>query len=374
MGYIDCDTHIWEVDASWSYLSQSEQRYKPTTWEAPNAFGEMKRMIAGVSGWVMPHGDSPLGSGAHREHELEMYPVGTRTLTDLPSRLRHMDDNNVDVQVCHPTGWGLVTIDDPREEIALTRSYNRWMAEATAPTNGRLRWQVQAPMGTPEAVVEELKWGKENGAIGLHTAGYAHHTVLTDPKFYPVWEAAQDLDLPILVHVGHDKRKDPAHVDPVGVIWNIQTPVVGAFFHLLASDFHQRFPRLRWIFVECGAMWAPWIIQQYTRPGADLWRDESADWKKRSQEILAERNIWITAEPDDDLEFVIKHLGDDRLAIGSDYGHFDMGTDLGAHKKVMGYDELSIETRRKLTDTNARELFRIDASFTPADDAKLVSA
>jgi predicted TIM-barrel fold metal-dependent hydrolase len=285
-----------------------------------------------------------------------------------------MDAVGVDVQVCHPTGWGIATIEDPAEEIALTRSYNRWMADATAPANGRLRWQVQGAMATPSAVVEELKWGKEHGAIGLHTRGYPHHKVLTDPMYYPIWEACQDLDLPVLVHVGHDGRKDPKNIDPIGVIYNIQTPVIGTFFHLLSSaDFHKKFPRLRWIFVECGAMWLPWVVQQTTRPGADLWRDESADWRKRAAEVMVERNLWVTCEPDDDLEYVVKYMGDDRLTVGSDYGHFDMGTDLGAQKQVMANESISLESRRKITDTNARELFRIDASFTPADDARLVS-
>jgi predicted TIM-barrel fold metal-dependent hydrolase len=374
MGYIDCDTHIWENDATWSYLSEAEQQYKPVTWETQNTFGQTRRLISGVSGWTMPHGDSPLGSGAHYEEELEIYPLGTRTLTNTETRLKQMDQFGVDVQVCHPTGWGTAVIDDPREEIALTRSYNRWMADATAGSNGRLRWQVQAPMGTPEAAGAELKWGKEHGAIGVHLQGLAHHKVLTDPSYFPVWEQAQDLDMVCLVHVGSDRRRDPKPSSAVGVIWNVAAPVVGAMFHHLASDMHVRFPRLKWIYVECGSMWVPWIYQQYTRAGADLWRDVNSDWTRHSQEILAERNIWVTAEQDDDLPYVVKHMGDDRLTLGSDYGHFDMGTDPEVHNTVMANQLLPESTRRKITNDNARELFGIEPTFTPSDQANLLPA
>jgi predicted TIM-barrel fold metal-dependent hydrolase len=370
MGYIDCDTHIWEYDHTWSYLSSTEQQYRPTTWQSKNDFGHVRKQFIGRSGWTMTHGDSPLGSGAHRDEELQLYPLGTRTLQDTKTRMRQMDDWGVDVQICHPTGWGIVTINDPAEELALTNSYNRWMADATSSTNGRLRWQIQPAMGSPEAVAAQLEWGKAHGAVGIHLQGYAHFKVLTDPSFYPVWEKAEELGLVCLVHVGQgDASRNPKPASPTGVIWNVAAPVVGAFFHLLASDFHTRFPGLKWLFVEAGGMWAPWMYQQYSRAGADLWRDLDSDWTKGSKTILAERNIWVSAEQDDDLPYLLKHMGDDHFTLGSDYGHMDMGTDPYIHRQVLEREDIPLESRSKIADSNARTLFGIDPAFTPADDA-----
>jgi predicted TIM-barrel fold metal-dependent hydrolase len=197
----------------------------------------------------------------------------------------------------------------------------------------------------------------------------AHHKYLTDPSFFPVWEKVEELGLVCLVHVGQDARRNPKPSSPVGVIWNVASPVVGAAFQLLASDFHTRFPSLQWLFVEAGAMWGPWIYQQYARTSADLWRDLGSDWRASSRTILAERNMWISAEQDDDLAFVIGHLGDDRLTLGSDYGHFDMGTDPEIHRQVVENSGLSDESRRRITDENARSLFGIDPGFTPSANA-----
>jgi predicted TIM-barrel fold metal-dependent hydrolase len=318
-------------------------------------------MFAGP-GWQMQHGENVLGDGTHLEEELRQYPPGTRTLADVEARLATMDELGVDIQIVHPTGWTHTVIDNPDEEIALARSYNRWMGEATAGSGGRLRWQIQPAMSSPDAVLEELDWGHAHGAVGVHLQGLAHGRVLTEKQFFPIWHRAEELDLVCVVHVGRDLRSSPQPANRRDIIWDVMAPVPGAFFHLMASDFQVRFPRLRWAFVEAGTMWAPWLIQQFSRAGSDLWRDLRSDWTQDSTELLAERNLWISAEQDDDMAFVVEHLGDTNLIVGSGWGHFDMATDPDVHRRIADHPALDITTRARLTSENARELFRLPAA------------
>lgn len=353
---VDCDAHIWETDATWSHLRPSEQAYRPEVYETMTASGVRKRVFMG-RGWQMQHGETLVDDSSRPETERELYPAGVRTLTDVPARLRTMDEAGVDVQICHPTGWTHNEIDDPDEEASLARSYNRWMAEATAPAAGRLRWQVQPPMATPTAVVAELEWCRANGAVGIHLQGFSHGKVLTDKSFFPVWEAAEALDLTCVVHVGQDARRWPTPADRQGIIWNVVSPVPAAFFHLLASDFNVRFPRLRWAFVEAGAMWLPWVLQRFSRAGGDMWGGLSGDWRQDAGDLLAQRNLWLVPQADDDIGHLIDLVGHRSLVLGTGYGHFDMATDPHAHRSVLADERLSPEARTSLTSSAAFELF-----------------
>ena len=60
-------------------------------------------------------------------------------MADVDARLRHMDEVGVDIQVLHTSFFIRRVADRPEVEVALTRSYNRWLADVTRHSNGRLR-------------------------------------------------------------------------------------------------------------------------------------------------------------------------------------------------------------------------------------------
>ena len=51
------------------------------------------------------------------------------------------------------------------------RSYNRWMAEGTADSGGRLRWAALAPVRRMDRAFEDLEFAKENGAVSVFRWG-----------------------------------------------------------------------------------------------------------------------------------------------------------------------------------------------------------
>ena len=79
----------------------------------------------------------------------------------------------------------------------------RWLAEKCAPTNGRLQWAAVLPLLQPDKAVEELRWAKEHGACGIFKRGFDLDRKVTDPHFFPVYEEASALELPLCIHTGH---------------------------------------------------------------------------------------------------------------------------------------------------------------------------
>ena len=82
--------------------------------------------------------------GAMSPH-VNMYEPGMLDLTDPAARIEALDALGIDVQVLVSTFYIGMELDNPLEEAALARSYNRWVAERTADTGSRLRWTIIPP-------------------------------------------------------------------------------------------------------------------------------------------------------------------------------------------------------------------------------------
>ncbi|HTE87261.1 MAG TPA: hypothetical protein VK821_21340, partial [Dehalococcoidia bacterium] len=158
---IDADTHIYETEATWDYMTAAEAQYKPASFDPPEG-----RAI--VPGDKRPHSfwmvDGRVDLRRWCTDERTGTTLETRELLDVGARVRHMDEMGVEVQVLYPTYLLAAPSDNPDVELALYRSYNRWLADKTAESNGRLRWVVMPPLRSMDQALEELRFGKEHGA------------------------------------------------------------------------------------------------------------------------------------------------------------------------------------------------------------------
>ena len=81
-----------------------------------------------------------------------------------------MDDMGVDVQVIYPTFFNKA-VGSSMAELALARSYNRWMADRCGKSGGRLRWVAVPPLHDIDKTIEELRFAKDHGACGVLKKG-----------------------------------------------------------------------------------------------------------------------------------------------------------------------------------------------------------
>src|SRR5437870_3672263 len=128
--------------------------------------------------------------------------VRARELLDIAGRLQAMDMMGVETQVVYPTLFLAYLTDDVTLEVALCRSYNRFMAGVWEQARGRLRWVVVPPLRSIDASIEELNFAKEHGAVGLFFRGIERDRTLDDPYFFPVYQEAARLNMPVCVHTG----------------------------------------------------------------------------------------------------------------------------------------------------------------------------
>jgi len=332
MRVIDADAHVIENESTWDYMLESERQFKPKIVGATNAKDPFDYWL--VDGRVIPR------SNVGRE-----LPVGAREMTDLSLRIKHMDELGINRQVIYPTFFITPISRRPDTDLAVTRSYNRWMANIIRKESDRFGWVLVPPLQSTEHLAEELKYGKENGACGIYLRGLEVERMLSDPYFHSLYEQASALDLPICVHSanGAFTTYDFFADDPG--FSKFKLAVIGAFHALVFHGIPQRFPKLRIGIIEVSAQWISYAVH-------DLRRRFARRGKSFPKNVLQENRIYVTCQTDDDLEDVLKYSGEDNLVIGTDYGHADNAAEIEALRKLRNEGRLPAPVVDKILQDN----------------------
>ncbi len=226
MPVVDADTHIDEPEEAWAYMQGADARFRPTTVTPANG-AQAPGFDASANRWWLV--DGRMRQRMIRDDELTGTTLESRELLDISARLSDMDRLGVDIHVIFPTIFlGYITA-NPEAEIALTKSWGQYVAQKCAESNGRLRWTAVLPLLDMDASIAQLRWAKENGACGVFKLGLQHGKRASDAYWFPLYEEAQALDMPICIHTGSGNVGDGrlGHGDGLGGV-----PVMDAFHAL----------------------------------------------------------------------------------------------------------------------------------------------
>ena len=249
-------------------------------------------------------------------------------LFDMSDRVQFLDDEGFESQIIFPS-IGLITdatVRDPELSAAHCRAYNRWTYEVCAPHKGRLYPMGHVSLRDPQSAVTELEWLAEQGARGafigampIDGKSFGH------PDYDPVWAVAESLDLAINLHLvihpyytGHEWHREPTPDFMFVSMSCIQDPRM-ALTTMVYDGVLERFPKLKVAIVESGSGWVvEWIDRLDYRFS---YMGHTSEMKRPASEYF-ERNIWISADPDERiLPYMVELLGDEKFFIGSDYPH-----------------------------------------------------
>jgi hypothetical protein len=293
-------------------------------------------------------------------------------LEDVDARLKGMDDFGLEQQVVYPTLFLESIVEDVRLEAAVYRAYNDYLGAACAKSGGRLKWTACVPWRDPEAAAAEVQRVSDLGASGIFTMGviFDHH--LDDPIFYPVYEAAADLDLPVCVHLGWGSPRATQIFSKNSFFCGATIPVIWGFVFIMTSGLLGRFPKLRVGFIESGAQWVPYVINQIRRqyepptvirgkrgPGQSSQRAIDRDFYRDPADWFHQGRAFVTFEADEDLPHLLQHLGEDGLMMSTDYPHGDMSADERFVDKIMLRQDISATVKEKLLGANAARFYRV---------------
>lgn len=355
MPTIDADAHIFESAHAWDYIPEKDQAHKPIlvmteTLDEEKLKGPGGNMLARPSRWL-------IGGQAYAALTVDAagYPKGTQTLDDPESRIAHMDELGVDVQVIYPTLFFGFIIDNPVTELVLVKSYHRWMAETCGPRAVRLRWVAPISPKNPEASAALLKDAKDNGCAGVMIPTIELDRHLGHEMYDPIYRAAQDLDMAICVHLGHASNLYRM-IRPVGApnSMYVTAPLMIAAEAVVKMKLAQKYPKLRWGFIEGSASWVPFLAYRAVTEFGKM-----PTWRERADGIIADNNLFISCEAFEDFDTIVPYSTEDRLMLGTDYGHTDPGVELTGFAALNARNDLAPDLKRKLTEDNAATFYGI---------------
>lgn len=339
MAVIDADAHVIENESTWDHMLDSERRFKPQIVGATNGDPSVDYWL--IDGRLMP-----------RSNVEKSLPEAARDMSDLTIRIAHMDELNIDLQVIYPTIFIFPTARRPEVDLALCRSYNRWMADIVGKATERFRWVVVPPLLNMDRIAEELKFGKERGACGVYLRGLEADRRLSDSYFFPLYDEASKLDLPICVHSANGSIDSyDFFLDEPGFC-KFKLAVVGAFHSLLVEGIPEKFPKLRIAIVEVSAQWIPYAIH-------DLARRYQRRGKQLDSQVLEDHRVYVTCQTDDDLEYILAYAGENNLVIGTDYGHADNASEIEALRKLRNQGKIGAQVIDKILGDNPRALYAL---------------
>lgn len=325
-GIIDADTHISEGEGMWALMDQSMHPRRPLMLSVPEdtVFGNRNAFWL-IDGEIYPKAGGK-GSFALVTPSAQKVQVGrkdstpaTREMTDIPGRLADMDKLNTAAQVVYPTLFLVYNTKDRELEVALCRAYNRFLAQAWAQAPERVRWVAVLPLQSMKEAIDEVRFAKQNGAAGIFFRGIEGEYTLDNAYLFPVYEEAQKHNLSICIHTGCGVRAilEMFDISRNHTFGHTRVMPLLAFRDIVANKVPERFPGLRFGFIEAAAGWVPFLLHIIRRLQKEKFRFGS------SAEMFREYRLYVACEADEDIPYLAKYTGDDHLLIGSDYPHSD---------------------------------------------------
>jgi predicted TIM-barrel fold metal-dependent hydrolase len=359
-GIIDADTHISESEAMWAMMDKAMQPRRPLLLSVPDDtwFGNRNAFWL-IDGEIYP---KPAGKGSFAlvtpsaqkvQDGRKDSTVVSREMTDINTRLADMDRLNTAAQIVYPTLFLVYNTKDRELEIALCRAYNRFLARASAESLERIRWVAVLPLQSLNEAIDEIRFAKQHGAVGIFFRGIEGDYTLDHPYLFPIYEEAEKQNLSICVHTGCGVRAilEMFDISRNHTFGHTRVMPLLAFRDIIANKIPERFPSLRFGFIEAAAGWVPFLIHIVRRLQREKFRFGS------STELFREYRLYVACEADEDIPYLAKYTGEDHLLIGSDYPHSDPSREDQFVHAITVREDISPQLRQKILCDNPRAFY-----------------
>lgn len=279
----------------------------------------------------------PPGDHLHSTNLLKL-PEGSFDASVGPEAwLKFHEDIGIDISVLYPT-WGVrgARINSVDWAIDVCHAYNDWLYKTYISRSPNFKGMALLPMQDPDAAAEELRRAvTELGMCGaaLHPTGFSQ-SHLGNKRYFPIYAEADRLGCALAVHGGdHDGfgMDDLTPYAPVNALGHPIAQMI-AFGALLFNGVFDKFPRVRFAFLEAGVAWLLLCIERFDgayeshRPTdlrdrfVKLRGDERvSDYIKRK---IDEGRIYVGVEGDESsLVEGVRVVGNKAFVYSSDYPH-----------------------------------------------------
>jgi uncharacterized protein len=380
---IDADTHLTEPHDLWTSRASASYRDR-----VPQV-----KLIDGRKSWVID-GDQIIGLGAHPNSAILKNGGKVRDLdaflklefdqvhsgsSDVKARLEVMDEAGIFAQIVYPNILGFGGQASARVDADLrlvsVQIYNDAMAEIQEQSGNRLFPMALLPWWDVKEAVKECERCHAMGLRGININSDPHlHKAengenipdLATPHWDPLWEACVGMKLPVNFHIGASEQS----IDWMGsqgwpsLTRDLRSGIAGSmlFFNnakvvanLILSGALDRYPELKFVSVESGIGWIPFLMEALDYQLSEL--AETKSFKMKPSEYFRQNFyscFWFEKK---NLSETLRQVGIDNALFETDFPH---PTSLfpidNLEERLSG---LSSEERAKVLSLNAAKLYNI---------------
>jgi predicted TIM-barrel fold metal-dependent hydrolase len=278
-------------------------------------------------------------------------------------RLTSMNEQGITVQVLSVVGVGANLVEG-QDGIDLAKKYNDTIAERIKAYPDRFSAFAHLPMLSPQAAADELERTVKN--LRFKDAlinGMTDDEFLDNPKYAPILERAQQLDVPIYLHPGmppeavanvyySELPKDAGQrLSIAGWGWHSETAL--HVLRMIVAGTFDKYPKLKLIIGHMGEMLPVMMARCDT-----IFKPGEAGNNQRSISQTLKDQVYITTSgifTEPPLTAAIATFGIDRILYSVDYPFAT--NEVG--KKFLSSLQLSNEDMETLAHGNADKLLKL---------------
>ncbi|MBV7330748.1 amidohydrolase [Chloroflexi bacterium TSY] len=246
---------------------------------------------------------------------------------------------------------------------ALSRAINDWQIKEWLEPEPRLRASIVIPYEDGELSAAEIDRVAQHPGFAQILFVVRTKEPLGRRKYYPIYEAACQHDLPIGIHFGGAGGGPitgagwPSHYieDHGGMPQAFQAQVAS----FVCEGVFEKFPTLKIVLIEGGFAWMPPLMWRLDK----MWQrlgEETPDIKRPPSEYIR-KHMWISTQPMEEppqkhyFQQLLDHLGmPNRLMFATDYPHWDFDS-----PNLAIPIKLEDESHQMIMSENARKLYKL---------------
>ena len=296
---------------------------------------------------------------------LKSYSLMGERIADFDRRLRYMDRDGISMQILSLMQPG-VQIFSPQEGAAVAIEVNNQIAEIVRQHPTRFAALATIAPQAPNAAARELERAVQQLDFkGAVVNSHTKNEYLDNEKFWPLFEAAEALKVPIYLHPREPAAGmyDLANYGGLQMIWGFGADASLHALRLILSGLFDRFPKLQFVLGHLGEG-IPFALDRIDNRFAAIPAHYRANLPRKIKRRPSEYfrgNFAVTSsgqnwEPA--VRFCQQVLGHDKVMFGADYPFEDQAAAVKAANEIPMDDR----AREQFFSRNAVRVFGLFAS------------
>ena len=276
----------------------------------------------------------------------------TPVFTDPAAKLEQLAEAGLDAAVVSVSPALFAYETNGQHGAALCRAVNAGLGRLCAFDPERLAWLAHVPLQAPDDAAELLAEAARAGAVGAQIGTSVAGTPLADAGLDPLWAAAAERDLPLMLHPAYNNPHPGLEGFHLQNAIGNQLETTIAAERLIVTGALDRHPALRLLLVHAGG-YIPW--QGGRLRHAATVRPELSDSPPDPHDYWGRIFVDPITHDGGALRYLVERVGPGNVAMGTDLP-FDMAT---PDPVAALEDAVGEETARRIMEDTPRRLFRL---------------